>query len=86
MLRGAPQVWCIDKYTAKYCADDLKGAAKTTVGRWNSRDNAVVYAPTSIVLATPETLAHLGNNIAIRNLDSLFTIKIDSNRIIIIGP
>lgn len=38
-----------------------------TGGRWNSKDQAVVYTSESIALATLETLAHLGDRVAIRN-------------------
>lgn len=67
---GAPpsMLWRIAKHTAKYAADDLSGGgAKLTGGRWNSKGKEVVYAASSIALATLETLAHLGDNIAIRN-------------------
>jgi RES domain-containing protein len=75
MPRGAQQVWRIAKHTAEYRADDLSGGgAKITGGRWNSKGNAVVYAATSIALATLETLAHLGDNIAIRNT---FLVQVD---------
>jgi len=75
MPRGAHQVWRIAKHTAEYRADDLSGGgAKITGGRWNSKGNAVVYAASSIALATLETLAHLGDNIAIRNT---FLVRVD---------
>lgn len=61
-------LWRIAKHTAQYSADDLSGSgAKITGGRWNSKGLPAVYAATSIALATLETLAHLGDNIAIRN-------------------
>lgn len=61
-------LWRIAKHTARYPATDLSGdGAKSTGGRWNSKGVPVVYAATSIALATLETLAHLGDNIAIRN-------------------
>lgn len=75
MPRGAQQVWRIAKHTAEYRADDLTGGgAKITGGRWNSKGNAVVYAASSISLATLETLAHLGDDIAIRNA---FLVSVD---------
>lgn len=75
MPRDAQQIWRIAKHTAEYRADDLTGGgAKITGGRWNSKGNAMVYAATSIALATLETLAHLGDNIAIRNA---FLVRID---------
>lgn len=68
-MTAAPQtLWRIAKHTAKYAADDLSGGgAKLTGGRWNSKGKEVVYAASTIALATLETLAHLGDNIAIRN-------------------
>jgi RES domain-containing protein len=61
-------LWRIAKHTADYPAVDLSGGgAKRTGGRWNSKGRSVVYTATSISLATLETLARLGDNIAIRN-------------------
>jgi RES domain-containing protein len=61
-------LWRIAKHTSQYLATDLSGGgAKTTGGRWNSKGIPVVYAASTIALATLETLAHLGDNIAIRN-------------------
>jgi RES domain-containing protein len=75
MARGAQQAWRIAKHTAEYRADDMSGGgAKITGGRWNSKGNAVVYAASTIALATLETLAHLGDSIAIRNA---FLIRVD---------
>jgi RES domain-containing protein len=68
MAVAAPTLWRIAKHTAEYEATDLSGGgAKSTGGRWNSKGVPVVYASTTIALATLETLAHLGDNIAIRN-------------------
>ncbi len=68
MAVAAPVLWRIAKHTTEYPATDLSGGgAKLTGGRWNSKGVAVVYAATTIALATLETLAHLGGNIAIRN-------------------
>src|SRR5471032_2556087 len=68
-------LWRIAKHTAKYQATDLSGGgAKLTGGRWNSKGIELVYASTTIALATLETLAHLGDNIAIRNA---FLVKIN---------
>jgi RES domain-containing protein len=65
---GGQLLWRIAKHTAEYEATDLTGGgARATGGRWNSKGKAVVYASTSIALATLETLAHLGDTIAIRN-------------------
>jgi RES domain-containing protein len=62
------ELWRIAKHTSEYAADDLSGGgAKSTGGRWNSKSYAVVYAATSVALATLETLAHLGDDIAVRN-------------------
>jgi len=61
-------LWRIAKHTPEYEATDLSGGgAKSTGGRWNSKGTPVVYAATTIALATLETLAHLGDNIVIRN-------------------
>ncbi len=76
MARAETQkLWRIAKHTADYDATDLTGGgAKATGGRWNSKGTAVVYSSTTIALATLETLAHLGDNISIRNA---FLIQID---------
>jgi RES domain-containing protein len=61
-------LWRIAKDTPEYRAVNLRGSgAKLTGGRWNSKGMPVVYAASSIALATLETLAHLGDNILIRN-------------------
>jgi RES domain-containing protein len=74
MARGDHQLWRIAKHTLEFHAADLTGGgAKITGGRWNSKGRAAVYASSTIALATLETLAHLGDNIAIRNA---FLIKI----------
>jgi RES domain-containing protein len=68
LSRAPASLWRIAKHTPEYRADDLSGGgAKVTGGRWNSKGHALVYASTTIALATLETLAHLGDNIAIRN-------------------
>lgn len=68
MVTSDISLWRIAKHTLQYRADDLSGGgAKITGGRWNSKGQAVLYASTGIALATLETLAHLGDNIAIRN-------------------
>ena len=68
-------LWRIAKHTVQYTASDMSGGgAKATGGRWNSKGAPVVYASTTIALATLETLAHLGDNIAIRNA---FLLQID---------
>lgn len=68
-------LWRIAKHTAQYRADDLSGGgAKATGGRWNSKGKAVLYSSSTIALATLETLAHLGDNIALRNA---FLVRID---------
>jgi RES domain-containing protein len=75
MARGDQQAWRIAKHTAEFRADDLGGGgAKVFGGRWNSKGKAVVYASSSIALATLESLAHLGDSIAIRNA---FLVRID---------
>jgi RES domain-containing protein len=68
-MPGTDQVlWRIAKHTAEYKATDLTGGgARSTGGRWNSKGKALVYSSTTVALATLETLAHLGDNIAIRN-------------------
>lgn len=61
-------LWRIAKNTAQYPADDMTGGgAKTVGGRWNSKGLAVVYSSPTISLATLETLAHIGDDIAARN-------------------
>jgi RES domain-containing protein len=78
MARDAMPLWRIAKHTVEYSATDLSGGgARSTGGRWNSKGTPVVYAATSIALATLETLAHLGDNIAIRNA---FLVRIDVPR------
>lgn len=68
-------LWRISKHTSQFSANDLSGGgAKVTGGRWNRKGTPVVYAATSISLATLETLAHLGDNIAIRNA---FLVRVD---------
>ena len=68
MERGDRLLWRISKHTVQYHASDLSGGgAKSTGGRWNSKGRAVVYTASTIALATLETLAHLGDNIAMRN-------------------
>lgn len=68
-------VWRIAKHTPEFSADDLSGGgAKKTGGRWNSKGRSVLYASASIALATLETLAHLGDSIAVRNA---FLVRID---------
>lgn len=68
MARGDVALWRIAKHTAAFAADDMSGgAARVMGGRWNRKGSAMVYAVTSIALATLETLAHLGDTIAIRN-------------------
>lgn len=75
MARGDQTAWRIAKHTAEYRADDLSGGgAKVTGGRWNSKGNALLYAASTIALATLETLAHLGDNIAARNM---FLVRVD---------
>ena len=75
MARGDVALWRIAKHTAEYSATDLGGGgARATGGRWNSKGTPVVYASTTIALATLETLAHLRDNIAIRNA---FLVRID---------
>lgn len=61
-------LWRIAKNTAQYRANDMSGGgAKAVGGRWNSKGNAVIYTSPTIALATLETLAHIGNEIAARN-------------------
>lgn len=68
-------VWRFAKHTLDFSAADLSGGgARKTGGRWNSKGRAVVYASSSIALATLETLAHLGDCIAVRNA---FLVRID---------
>jgi RES domain-containing protein len=68
-------LWRIAKKTPDYAADDLSGGGAAAVGgRWNRKGTAAVYASTTIALATLETLARLGGNIAIRNA---FLVRID---------
>jgi RES domain-containing protein len=68
VARDDVSLWRIAKDTPDYSALDLTGGgAKAVGGRWNKKGTAVVYTASSIALATLETLAHLGDNIAIRN-------------------
>lgn len=67
-MGGEILLWRISRHTEKFDADDMTGAgAKAVGGRWNAKGTPVVYASTTISLATLETLAHLGEEIAIRN-------------------
>lgn len=62
-------LWRIAKHTLQFAADDISGGgAKACGGRWNSKGNAVLYASPSIALATLESLVHLGDQTAIRNI------------------
>ncbi|USX27707.1 RES family NAD+ phosphorylase [Oxalobacteraceae bacterium OTU3CINTB1] len=75
MTRADVALWRIAKHTADYAATDLSGGgARACGGRWNGKGVPMVYAATTIALATLETLAHLGENIAIRNA---FLVRID---------
>ena len=75
MAGGDVSLWRIAKHTVDYSATDLGGGgARATGGRWNGKGIPVVYAASTIALATLETLAHLGDNIAIRNA---FLVRID---------
>ena len=75
MTRADVALWRIAKHTADYAATDLSGGgARACGGRWNGKGVPMVYAATTIALATLETLAHLGDNIAIRNA---FLVRID---------
>lgn len=61
-------LWRIAKNAPAYRADDLSGAGAAAYGgRWNSKGKFVVYGAASIALATLETLAHLGDDIAARD-------------------
>jgi len=61
-------LWRIAKATPHCTADDLSGGGAAEFGgRWNSKGKHVVYASSSIALATLETLAHLSDAIAVRN-------------------
>ena len=75
MAAGAVAIWRISKETPEFAADDISGGgAKAVGGRWNRKGTAAVYASMSIALATLETRAYLGGNIAIRNA---FLVRID---------
>lgn len=68
-------LWRIAKHTTLYKATDLTGGgAKLTGGRWNSKGIPVVYASTTIALATLETMVHLGGHLEVRNA---FLVRID---------
>jgi RES domain-containing protein len=68
MAHGPVLLWRIANETPDLRASDLSGGgAKAIGGRWNRKGTPAVYASTSIALATLETLAHLGDTIAIRN-------------------
>lgn len=68
MADGDVVLWRISKETPDYKAADLSGGgAKMMGGRWNRKGTAAIYAASTIALATLETLAHLGDSIAIRN-------------------
>jgi RES domain-containing protein len=55
-----PALWRIAAETRDYSADDLSGlGAATYPGRWNGRQEAVVYAAPNLALAVLETAAHI---------------------------
>ena len=67
-MTASVALWRIAKATPHYAADDLSGGGAAEFGgRWNSKGKHVVYAASSIALATLETLAHLSDGIAARN-------------------
>jgi RES domain-containing protein len=67
-------LWRIAKDTPHYKADDLSGGGAAAFGgRWNSKGKYVVYTAPTISLASLESLAHIGDDIAARNR---FLIKI----------
>lgn len=52
--------WRIATDAPEYTADDLSGSgSKITGGRWNSKNNAVLYTASSVALAALETVVHL---------------------------
>lgn len=68
MASGKVLIWRISKETSNHKASDLSGGgAKTMGGRWNRKGTAVVYAASTIALATLETLPRLGGDMSIRN-------------------
>ena len=55
-------LWRIGTEAPAYTANDMSGdGAKSTGGRWNSRGTSVVYAATSIALATLEAVSNIRN-------------------------
>lgn len=61
-------LWRLAKDTPSYKADDLSGGGAAAYGgRWNSKGGYVVYSSPTIALATLESLAHIGADIAARN-------------------
>ncbi|MEO7496390.1 MAG: RES family NAD+ phosphorylase [Massilia sp.] len=68
MARGDRHLWRVAKHSPLHHAAALDGmGAKLTGGRWNSKGKSVVYASSTIALATLETLVHLVSRIGIRN-------------------
>jgi RES domain-containing protein len=54
------KLWRIAAETRQYAATDLTGnGAATYPGRWNDKDQPVVYCAPSIALAVLETAAHI---------------------------
>lgn len=67
-------LWRISPDTPAYSSDDLSGiGAKTTGGRWNRKNNAVVYASISIALACLETVVHLPSGLPLNR----YLVRID---------
>jgi RES domain-containing protein len=53
-------VWRVATETRAFAADDISGrGAALAPGRWNRRDEPVVYAAATVALAVLETAAHL---------------------------
>ncbi len=67
-------LWRISADTPTYTSNDLAGiGAKTTGGRWNRKNNAVVYASISIALACLETVVHLPSGLPLNR----YLVRID---------
>ena len=69
------KIWRIAEHSRTYAARDISGrSGEHFSGRWNSKGKRIVYAASTIALATLEKLVHLVDNTIRRNV---FLVKIE---------